>query len=139
TYLEDELKLTVNRDKTHVAHSQDGIAFLGVVMHTRYTRIQGQKLEGLKAKLKAITRRNTGQTLPELVKILNPVLRGFIQYFRIANCSRQMKQVMAWLRRRLRAVQLKQWKKPSRLHRRLKQLGYRPPFKAIKMQSWRSA
>jgi hypothetical protein len=79
-------------------------------MHTRYTRIQEQKLDELKAKLKWLTRRNTGQTLPELVKILNPVLRGFIQYFRIANCSRDMKCVMGWLRRRLRAIQLKQWK-----------------------------
>jgi len=39
----------------------------------------------------------------------------------------------------LRCIQLKQWKKPGRLHRRLKQLGYRPPFKFIKMQSWRNA
>ncbi|MCG6202488.1 hypothetical protein KSO91_14770 [Psychromonas antarctica] len=50
-----------------------------------------------------------------------------------------MKQLSGWIRRRLRAVQLKLWKKPSRLHRRLKQLKYKPPFKFIKMNSWRNS
>src|SRR5690606_27337886 len=63
----------------------------------------------------------------------------FTNYFRVANCARVLKQVMSWVRRRLRCIQLKQWKKPGRLHRRLKQLGYRPPFQYIKMQSWRNA
>lgn len=138
-YLENELKLTVNRKKTHLAHSHEGIRFLGVVIHTHNTRIQPDKLASLKAKLKAITRRNTGMNLPELVSTLNPILRGFIGYFRIANCKKVMETLMSWLRRRLRCIQLKQWKTPKRLHRRLKQLGYKPPFQSIKMQSWRNA
>jgi len=44
-----------------------------------------------------------------------------------------------WIRRRLRAVGLKLWKKPEKLHRRLRQLGYRGDFKKIKMSSWRNA
>lgn len=80
SYLEGELKLTVNATKTHIAHSDEGVKFLGMVIYTNYTRIQDKKV-----------------------------------------------------------VKLKQWKKPGRLHRRLKQLGYRPPFQFIKMQSWRSA
>ncbi|MEZ4600370.1 MAG: hypothetical protein R2940_11345 [Syntrophotaleaceae bacterium] len=46
---------------------------------------------------------------------------------------------MQWIRRRLRAKQLRQWKKPQRLHRRLRQLGYQGEFKAIKMNSWCNA
>jgi len=38
-----------------------------------------------------------------------------------------------------RIVQLAQWKKPQKLHRRLKQLGYKPPFRFIRMGSWRNA
>ncbi|MCG6201258.1 group II intron maturase-specific domain-containing protein, partial [Psychromonas antarctica] len=68
-----------------------------------------------------------------------PVVRGFVNYFSIANCKRELKQLSGWIRRRLRAVQLKLWKKPSRLHRRLKQLKYKPPFKFIKMNSWRNS
>lgn len=138
-YLEGELKLTVNRTKTHLAHARGGIAFLGVEIRTRYTLIQEKKVTALKAKLKVITRRNTGANLPAVVRELNPILRGFIAYFRIANCQGVMAKLMSWLRRRLRCIQLKQWKKPTRLHRRLKQLGYKPPFKSIKMQSWCNA
>tara|TARA_R110002049_G_scaffold114890_2_gene266365 strand:- start:77 stop:1354 length:1278 start_codon:yes stop_codon:yes gene_type:complete len=138
-YLEVELKLTVNATKTHIAHSDEGIKFLGVVIHTKYTRIQEKKVVTLKQKVKALTKRNRGVGLAVIIRELNPVLRGFANYFRVANCARVLKQMMSWVRRRLRCVQLKQWKKPGRLHRRLKQLGYRPPFQYIKMQSWCNA
>ena len=138
-YLENELKLTVNTTKTHIAHSDEGVKFLGVVIHSKYTRIQGKKVVRLKQKLKSLTKRNRGIGLAAIIRELNPVLRGFVSYFRVANCARVLKQVMSWLRRRLRCIQLKQWKKSSRLHRRLKQLGYQPPFRHIRMQSWRNA
>jgi len=138
-YLEEELKLTVNTLKTHIAHSDDGVKFLGVEIFTTYTRIQGKKVQALKAKVKYITRRNTGKNLAGVICELNPVLRGFVNYFRIANCRRELKGLMGWVRRRLRCIQLSQWKRPSRLHRRLKQLGLQPPFKAIRMKSWHNA
>lgn len=139
TYLEGELKLTVNAQKTYLVHSDEGVKFLGVEIFTTYTRIQEKKVRALKATVKDITRRNTGYNLAEVIRQLNPVLRGFVNYFRIANCARVLKALMGWIRRRLRCIQLKQWKKPAKLHRRLKQLGYKPPFKFIKMASWRNA
>jgi len=138
-YLEETLKLTVNMKKTHIAHSSAGVKFLGVDIHTGFTRIQEQKVKTFKAKVKQITSRNTGSNLDGVIRELNPVLRGFVNYFRIANCKGVMKALMRWIRHRLRAIQMKQWKKPSRLHRRLRQLGYKPPFKWIKMRSWRNA
>ncbi len=138
-YLEGDLKLRVNAEKTHIAHSDDGIKFLGVEVYTYYTRIQEKKLRALKAKVKKITRRNQGRNLAGVISELNPVLRGFVNYFKIANCKRELNRLMGWIRRRLRCIQLKQWKKPKRLHRRLKQLGYKPPFKFIRMHSWRNA
>lgn len=137
--LEKDLKLTVNQHKSHIAHSGEGVKFLGVEIGSRYTRIQPKKLQGFKAKLKALTKRNSGKPLDQIIRKLNPVLRGFSQYFRVANASREFKKVAAWLRRRLRSIQLKLWKKPSRLHRWLKQRGYKPPFSHIWMSGWRSA
>lgn len=134
--LEQQLKLTINRDKTHIAHSDTGIKFLGVEIGTSYTRIQPKKLKGFKAMLKQMSRRNSGKPLSSIIAAINPVLRGFSQYFKIANCSREFKALAAWLRRRLRSLQLKLWKKPTRLSRRLKQLGYKPPFKAVSMSKW---
>jgi group II intron reverse transcriptase/maturase len=138
-YLEGSLKLTVNRTKTHLVHSSRGVKFLGVVIHTRYTRIQEKKLRALKAKVKAITRRNSPVNLEKVIVDLNRVLRGFANYFRIANCKGEFTRLMRWIRRRLRHKQLALWKKPSKLHRRLRQLGHRGPFDAIRMQSWRNA
>ena len=137
--LEKDLKLTVNKKKTHIAQSDNGVKFLGVEIGSQYTRVQKSKLQGFKVKVKQLTRRNGGRNLSEVIKQLNPVVRGFVNYFSIANCKRELKQLSGWIRRRLRAIQLKLWKKPSRLHRRLKQLKYKPPFKFIKMNLWRNS
>lgn len=137
--LEKDLKLKVNKEKTHIVHSYKGVKFLGVTIHSNYTRIQEKKLKLFKEKVKGLTKRNGGKNLEVVISGLNPLLRGFANYFSIANCGRVLKSLSEWIRRRLRAIQLKLWKKPQKLHRRLKQLGYKPPFKYIKMNSWRNA
>jgi RNA-directed DNA polymerase len=137
--LEVTLKLKVNEGKTHIAHSDTGIKFLGVIIGSNYTRIQEKKLKHFKVKVKQLTKRNGVGNLATVLKRLNPVLRGFVNYFKIENISSILQQLFTWIRRRLRAVQLRLWKKPMRLHRRLKQLKFKPPFKFIKMNSWRSA
>jgi group II intron reverse transcriptase/maturase len=138
-YLEKELRLEVNEQKSHIVHSRNGVNYLGVTIDSRHTRIQADKVRKFKDKIKRITRRNSPVNLYQVIKDLNPVLRGFANYFRIAHCRRQFQELASWIRRRLRAKQLKLWKKPQKLHRRLRQLGYQGEFKAIKMQSWRNA
>jgi group II intron reverse transcriptase/maturase len=138
-YLENELKLVVNGSKTHVAHSDEGVKFLGVEILTNYTRIQAVKVQRFKDRVRHLTPRNGGRPLGVVLQELNPVLRGFSQYFRVANCKVQLRGLMAWIRRRLRAIQLKLWKKSSRLRRRLRQVGVEPWFKSIKMNSWCNA
>ena len=138
-YLEGELKLTVNRQKTGIVDSGAGVKFLGVVIHTGYTRIREDRIRRLKDKVKKITRRNSPVNLVKVVADLNPVLRGFANYFKTANCSEVFRELAQWIRRRLRAKQMSLWKTPHRLHRRLRQLGYKGEFKKIKMSSWRNA
>lgn len=137
-YLEGELLLTVNREKTQVCHSWKGVKFLGVSIHCTYTRIQQAKIKGFKARVKAMTRRNS-PNLIDVIDDLNPVLAGFAMYYRIANCKKLLSDLARWVRRRIRAIQMKLWKKPGRLHRRLRQLGYKGEFEAIKMNSWANA
>lgn len=138
-YLEKELKLTVNQKKTHIVHSDDGVAFLGVKIFTRFTVIQEKKLKGFKERIKRITRRNSPVNLQKVIEELNPILRGFANYYRIANCKKVYQALMRWIRRRLRAKQMKLWKKAGKLHRRLRQLGFKGDFMFIKMSSWRNA
>jgi len=138
-YLEKALRLTVNQEKTHISHSMTGIKFLGVSIHSQYTRIQRAKVKSFKTKVKVMTRRNSPVNVVKVIKDLNPVLRGFANYFRIANCKAEFAKLMAWVRRRLRAKQMSLWKKPKWLHRRLRQLGYTGEFESIKMNSWHNS
>lgn len=137
--LEGELRLHVNEHKSRIVHSREGVPYLGVIIGSRYTRIQDEKIRRFKDKVKRITRRNSPVNLEKVISDLNPVLRGFANYYRVAHCRTQFRDLFRWVRRRLRAKQLSLWKTPKRLHRRLRQLGYQGEFKAIKMRSWRNA
>jgi len=137
--LEGDLRLTVNTDKTHVVHASQGVKFLGVEITPRWIRIQAKKIAAFQEKVKGLTRRNSPVNLERVIADLNPVLRGFANYFRMANCQGQLRNLMSWIRRRLRAKQLALWKKPGRLHRRLRQLGYQGDFLKIRMTCWRNS
>jgi group II intron reverse transcriptase/maturase len=137
--LEGELRLTVNKDKTHLVHASRGVKFLGVEIGLTWTRIQDKKVAAFKAKVKALTRRNSPVNLAKIINDLTPVARGFANYFRMANCKGLFRELMSWIRRRLRAKQLALWKRASRLHRRLRQLGYQGKFLKIRMRSWRNS
>jgi RNA-directed DNA polymerase len=138
-YLENEMLLKVNQTKTHIAHSSSGVKFLGVKIFTKYTQIQEQKLKAFKEKVKLLTRKTGGVNLASVIRKLNPVIRGFSNYFRVANCKTAFKNMMSWIRRRLRAVQLSLWKKPTRLRRRLRQLGISGGFYFMAMSKWRTS
>jgi RNA-directed DNA polymerase len=138
-YLEGILLLTVNEQKSHVVHSFTGVNYLGVTIHTGYTRIKREKVREFKDKVKRITRRNSPVNLKQVITDLNPVVRGFANYFRVANSQKEYRALTQWIRRRLRAKQLCLWKRAKRLHRRLRQLSYQGEFKAIKMNSWRNS
>lgn len=137
--LEGRLKLTVNREKTHLVQASQGVKFLGVQIYLSRTSIQDKKIDAFKEKVKALTRRNSPVNLEQVINDLNPVLRGFANYFRMANCKKRFRDLSLWIRRRLRQKQLSDWKNPSRLHRRLRKLGYQGTFPKIRMRSWRSA
>jgi len=139
TYLEKTLKLTVNQEKTHITHCSKGVKFLGVKIFCNFTIIQEKNLITFKEKVKALTKKNQGMNLEMVIRRLNPLLRGFANYFRIANCKSVFQKLMQWIRRRLRAIQLKLWKKPDKIQRRLRQLGYTGYFPKIKMTSWRNS
>jgi RNA-directed DNA polymerase len=137
--LEGELRLTVNKEKTHLVYASRGIKFLGVEIGLAWIRIQAKKVAAFKVKVKALTRRNSPVNLKKVITDLTPMLRGFANYFRMANCKGLFGELMRWIRRRLRAKQLALWKRPGRLHRRLRQLGYQGDFPKIRMACWRNS
>lgn len=137
--LEDELKLTINREKTHVTNVYDGVKFLGVIIRRNCIAVQPMKVKAFKERVRELTKRNCGGNVESMVSKLNPFLRGWINYFRIANCKELLKGLMQWLRRRIRMRQMRLWKSWRKLHRRLRQLGYRGKFDKISMRKWRNS
>jgi RNA-directed DNA polymerase len=100
---------------------------------------RARKVAAFKDKIKRITRRNSPVHLEKVIGDLNPALRGFANYFRMAHCKGLLGKMMGWIRRRLRAKQLALWKRPKRLHRRPRQLGYQGDFDKIRMRSRRNS
>jgi group II intron reverse transcriptase/maturase len=136
TYLEQTLRLKVNKEKTKIVTLSEGIPYLGVVIFTQWTTVQPKRIVKLKDKIRLITRRNSPVNLEKVISELNPVLRGFAHYFKVANCNQLLAKLSKWTRRRLRSKQLALWKKPKRLLRRLRQLGYKDRTVATSMFSW---
>ncbi|WP_072285543.1 group II intron maturase-specific domain-containing protein [Syntrophotalea acetylenica] len=109
-------------NKNHHLSDTKGPRPLGVTIESCYTRIRSDKVQQFKDKVRRITRRNSPVNLEQVIKDLNPVLRGFANSLRVAHCCKQFQELARWVRRRLRAKQLALWRKPQRLHRRLRQL-----------------
>ena len=82
--------------------------------------------EKLKRKLKALTKRRWSISLDDRIKQINYLVRGWVNYFRIANMKNAIQEIDEHLRTRIRVIIWKQWKKAERKEKALKQLGVKP-------------
>lgn len=76
-----------------------------------------------KRKLRQLTRRNRGISFEQMIKELNPVLRGWLNYFKFAKMRGRLQHLEAWLRRKLRCYRLKQCKRALTIARFLTKQG----------------
>jgi RNA-directed DNA polymerase len=139
TILEGELRLTVNKEKTHITTVAKGVAYLGFVIWPKVVSIHPKKIAAFKDKIRKMTPRNHGINVEEMVKRLNPVLRGWANYYQIANCKKIFTELMGWIRRRLRMKQMREWKVYKQLHKALRRRGYKGEFQKISMTRWRNS
>ena len=110
-FLEEELKLKVNRAKSAVAHVSQR-KFLGYrLMNGGTLGIAPKSIERLKEKIRQITRRNRGRKLSEVVADLNRLTRGWVSYFKLAKAKEKMETLDEWVRRKIRCLKLKQCKR----------------------------
>ena len=121
------LHLKVNEAKTAVAPAT-GRKFLGYALW----RSAGDRIEcavartalaTFKQRIRQMTRRSGGRSLPEVVERLRRYLPGWKAYFRLAQTPRVFRELDAWLRHRLRALQLKHWRRGTTMYRELLALG----------------
>lgn len=137
--LENELKLRVNKDKTHITSIMEGVAFLGFIIRKECISIHPKRIKRLKDKIRKITPRNSGRNVEMMIQELNPILRGWANYFKVANCKGMFADIMGWLRRRLRMKKMKEWKSWKALHKQLRRMGYKGDFEKISMIRWRNS
>lgn len=110
--------LQLHPDKTHVGDCRiagQGFEFLGYRFEAGRRWIRNKSLKALKTKIRSKTRRTEGKSLPTIVASLNPMLRGWFNYFKHA--QRGIFRILdGFIRRRLRALLRKQTKRPGAGH-----------------------
>ncbi|MDZ5724069.1 group II intron reverse transcriptase/maturase [Acetobacterium sp. K1/6] len=137
--LEEELKLKVNETKTRLTSVREGVTFLGFVIYAKYLVINPKRIKRFKGKIRNITRRNAGRPLEKVIKELNPVLRGWLNYYRIANIKSLITEMMSWIRRRLRMIKMKQWKTYKAMHKEMRKQGIKGSGEKMAVTKWKNS
>ncbi|MGJ7923308.1 group II intron reverse transcriptase/maturase [Neobacillus sp. LXY-4] len=125
-FLEKDLKLTVNSTKSQIG-SPTKLKFLGFCIHRTSKGIGCRPHElakkRFKTKLKTLTKRNRAGKFEELVKEINQVTVGWINYYGVSLMKMFIKQTAQWLNHRLRQIIWKRWKKVKTRYQQLRRLG----------------
>ena len=134
-YIENKLKLKVNRTKSKVSRPNES-TLLGFSFYTSEKgweiRIAPKSLKKIKEKMKEKTKRNDPSNAKEKIKKMEAVIRGWVNYFSIAKAKSKMKELDEMVRTRLRIGIWKQWKKPKTKRINLEKLG----IKSGKAYEW---
>jgi RNA-directed DNA polymerase len=124
-YLRGQLKLRVNEEKSAVGRPRErkflGFSFTGGVQPRR--RIAPKALLRLKERIRELTRRSRGIRLEQMVAEVAEYLRGWIGYFGYCETPTVLRDLDAWIRRKLRCVQWKQWKVMRKRYAELRKQG----------------
>lgn len=139
SYLENELKLRVNKEKTHLTNLRKGIPYLGIVLTTCGVVMSQKSIKRFKDKVRKLTPRRMGHKLADYVDELNLLLKGFSMYYRIARSKIQFRDLISWVRRRLRMMIMVSWKSWKGLHKQLRRMRYKGVFEKISMSRWRNS
>lgn len=125
-FLERRLRLKVNAEKSAVARPWER-KFLGYSLtwhREARLRVAAVSVQRLKAKLREIFRRGRGRNLGKLIEAeLTPLLRGWMNYFRLAEVKGVFDELDSWIRRKLRCLIWRQWKRPYTRAKHLMQRG----------------
>lgn len=126
TFLEQRLKLKVNREKSAVDRPWKR-TFLGYTVCHRKTnpRLKPamKSVQKFKGNIKAVMRSARGWSIRRTVQVLAPKIRGWLNYFRYAEVKKVFEELDGWIRRHLRKILWRQWKRPYTRAKMLMRLG----------------
>jgi len=131
-FTEQRLKLKVNRDKSAVDHVTKR-KYLGFSYYWRKggygIRVDARSIKRLKDNLRRLTSRSNGWSMGTRMERLNQAIRGWVNYYGLADMRKLCLRLDSWLRRRLRSCYWKQWKRIKTKRDNLVRLGF-PSWKA---------
>jgi len=134
-YLERKLKLKVNGMKSTVDRPWKR-TFLGYSMTSELTprmTVSAGSVRRLKSKLRMIFSRGRGRSVATVIGELNQILRGWVHYFKLAEVRRIFEELDGWIRRKLRGILWRQWKRPYTRAKNLMKRGL------VESRAWLSA
>jgi group II intron reverse transcriptase/maturase len=125
-FLEKKLKLRVNRQKSKVDRASK-VKFLGFSFY-KYReevriRVATESMQRFRQRLRRLTRRTRSGKLEEVIREVNQYLQGWIGYSRLADTPSVFEDFDSWIRRRLRQMVWKRWKRGRTRYRELVALG----------------
>jgi RNA-directed DNA polymerase len=119
-----ELRLRINEEKSAVARVWDrkflGYSFWVAAGKKVKCRVAPKALGEMKQRVRRVTSRNGGRSMEQVCNELGQYLRGWKAYFKLADTNRVLRELDQWIHRRLRMVQLKQWKRGRTIYRELR-------------------
>jgi group II intron reverse transcriptase/maturase len=125
-FLEKKLKLKVNRKKSSTG-SPAKLKFLGFSLYEWKQkigiRVHEKSLERLKIRLKELTSRKRGGRIEQILAEITRLINGWLGYYRIADMKMYLQRISEWLRRRIRQLYWKRWKRIRTRLENLIQLG----------------
>lgn len=116
--LEVELRLSLNADKTKMTHKTQGFEFLGYYFgcgYSDYKMPRRRAIEAFKEKIRLITRRQQPKSMLGIIREINPIIRGWANYFIYGNCRRLFWELDCWTRDRVKAYKVRGWGKLAHL------------------------
>jgi group II intron reverse transcriptase/maturase len=123
----ERLHLKLNETKSAVARPQErkflGYSFWYGPKSEVRRRVAPKAIEKLKERVRDITNRNGGRSVTAVIAELRSYLSGWKAYFGKAQTPRLLADLDGWIRRKLRVLQLKQWKRGTTAYRELRRLG----------------
>lgn len=128
-YLEEKLKLTVNREKSRTVSvfAIRNFKFLGFAMGRNgrgiYVRVHPKSWKKFKSRLKDLSSRRSVQSIKPSLEKIKVYARGWLNYYGIASMKKNIEDMNGWLYHRIRMCIWKQWKKPKTKVRNLIKLG----------------
>jgi RNA-directed DNA polymerase len=124
-FLEKRLRLKVNREKSAVDRpwSRDFLGYTMTWHRQPKLKVSPDSIQRIRGKVRELMRKARGWSLTKVVAELVPLLRGWINYFRLSSVKIAFEELDGWIRRRLRCVIWRHWKKPRTRAKKLIQRG----------------